>query len=184
MGYPERLELRGAALERWDAAIHRPALDAMRSDADVTSFLPFLLTEDLAHLADRQARHWEAHGFGLWAVVVPGHGPLGWVGAVHPRWHPGFVHRVELAWALCRPARGLGIATRGGRAAASACFDTLGLPDVMAFFDPANARSIAVGERLGMEPAGETAEPVSGRRLLTYELTPDRLRAPTPPFRT
>lgn len=174
MAYPELIELPGVRLERWVAVRHRPALEAMRADPDVTRFLEFLLREDLSEMAMRQEDHWEEFGFGLWATVLP-QGACGWVGAVHPRWHPEFQDELELAWGFCRPAWGLGIATRGGHAAAAACFDVLGLASVMAFFDPANTRSIAVGTRLGMTPTGETTDR-EGHPLLTYGLTPDLLR--------
>jgi RimJ/RimL family protein N-acetyltransferase len=176
MPYPELIELGAVRLERWDAQAHRAAFEAMREDPEVTRFLDFLLTEDARDFSDAQAAHWERHGHGLWAVVSPAAGPQGWIGAVHPRWHPEFADQVELAWGLCRPLWGAGVATRGARAAAQACFDEIGLESVMAFFEPENARSIAVGQRLGMQPTGETTEPKTDLRLLTYGLTADRMQ--------
>jgi RimJ/RimL family protein N-acetyltransferase len=56
----------------------------------------------------------------------------------------------ELGWTLLPDARGRGIATEAARAVADWGFANLEVPYLISLIDPANERSIAVAERLGM----------------------------------
>jgi RimJ/RimL family protein N-acetyltransferase len=173
MPFPESLEIAGAQLRRWEAERDLDVLEAMRSDDDVTRFLQFLLAEeDLSGRSQLYAGHWDEFGHGLWAVRLEGGAPGGWIGAVHPCWHPEYAHEVELAWGLVRPAWGRGIATRAARAAAEGCFDGVGLPNVIAFIDPANTRSRSVADRLGFRATGTTTVEATGVTLDVLNLTP------------
>ena len=53
--------------------------------------------------------------------------------------------------ALAQPYWGKGLATEGARAALRFGFETLGLDEIVSFTVPANKRSRAVMERLGMQ---------------------------------
>jgi ribosomal-protein-alanine N-acetyltransferase len=57
---------------------------------------------------------------------------------------------VEVDWRLAREAWGEGFATEAARAALDFGFEVLGLDEIVSFTVPANARSRAVMERLGM----------------------------------
>jgi RimJ/RimL family protein N-acetyltransferase len=59
---------------------------------------------------------------------------------------------VEIGWRLARSHWGHGYATEAARAWLAHGFETLGLPEIVAFTDPANHRSLAVMRRLGMRP--------------------------------
>jgi RimJ/RimL family protein N-acetyltransferase len=62
---------------------------------------------------------------------------------------------VEVGWVLAPAARGRGVATEAARACLEWGFHDFDLPYVTAMIAPDNAASIAVAERLGMEPLRE-----------------------------
>jgi len=57
---------------------------------------------------------------------------------------------VEIGWTLARDCWGIGYATEAGGACRDHGFAVLGLDRIAAVINPANARSIAVAQRLGM----------------------------------
>jgi ribosomal-protein-alanine N-acetyltransferase len=93
----------------------------------------------------------EVNGFGLWAVEVFG-GPafIGFVGLAVPRFEAHFTPAVEVGWRLAREHWGRGYATEAARAALDFGFGSAGLDEIVSFTVPANTRSRAVMERLGM----------------------------------
>jgi RimJ/RimL family protein N-acetyltransferase len=134
----------------------------------------------LARLADHIARH----GFGFWALEIPGVAPCaGFVGLVHVPFSAAFTPAVELGWRLDRACWGHGYASEAARAAARYAFAELKLTEIVAVAVPANVRSRAVMERIGMrhDPDGDFAHPriPAGHRLqrhVLYRLTADQLR--------
>jgi RimJ/RimL family protein N-acetyltransferase len=71
-------------------------------------------------LADRLARHIDEHGWGLWAVEIPGMAPFaGYVGLAVPRFDAYFTPCVEIGWRLAHEHWGQGYAIEGARAALS-----------------------------------------------------------------
>lgn len=58
--------------------------------------------------------------------------------------------RLEVGWTVREALRGRGFATEIGQAGLLFAFDELGADEVVAFTEPANVRSRAVMERLGM----------------------------------
>ena len=114
--------------------------------------------------------HRERHGFGLWAIVPDGAGrPVGWAGLAVPSFLPAVMPAVEVDYGLGREAWGHGYATEAARAALDLGFGTLGLERVIAIVYPANVRSRAVVERLGMRPAGSHPHPATGAVMDVYE---------------
>lgn len=117
-----------------------------------------------------------AWGYGLWAVeVVDGPRFIGFTGLSDPSFDAWFTPCTEVGWRLARPAWGHGYATEAARAAIAHAFDHAGLEEIVSFTAPANTRSIAVMERLGMTPGGEFEHPrvPAGhplRRHLLYRL--------------
>lgn len=65
----------------------------------------------------------------------------------------------EIGWRLRRAAWGRGLATEAGAAVRDHAFTTLGLAELIALVQPANARSCRVAEKLGMHPDGEGPGP-------------------------
>lgn len=142
----------------------RPFLDedfeslvALNADPEVMRHYPAPLSrQESQALFDRLRAHFATHGFGLWAVTLRGQSEsLGFVGIMHPSFTAHFTCPerpcIELGWRLRRSAWGHGYASEGARLSAAHAFDVLGVDEVVAMTVPANTRSRAVMERLGME---------------------------------
>jgi RimJ/RimL family protein N-acetyltransferase len=141
-------------LERWDAAVHTPALGAINALPDAVRYLndgvPYT-REETARQSERFTRHWAQYDFGLWAATVTATSrTIGFVGVAHPLWFADLAHEVEIGWRLHPDAWGHGYATEAGRAALDAGRDQLGLTRIIAVIDSGNAASLAVAGRLGM----------------------------------
>jgi len=101
--------------------------------------------------ADRIDAHFKDHGFGLWAVEVPGKANfIGFVGLSVPGFDAHFMPAVEVGWRLDKAYWGSGFATQAAHAAVTDGFVRVGLAEIVSFTTPANIRSIRVMERLGM----------------------------------
>jgi RimJ/RimL family protein N-acetyltransferase len=130
-------------------------------------------------LVDRIIDGWSRRGYGLWAVErVEDHAFLGFVGLSSPAWEADFTPAVEIGWRLGREAWGHGYATEAARAALTFGFGALALGEILSWTVPANVRSRAVMERLGMtrdpaddfdHPAIEAGSPL--RRHVLYRLS-------------
>jgi RimJ/RimL family protein N-acetyltransferase len=115
-----------------------------------------LSREESDALIARIEAHFDEHGFGLWAVEVPGVAPLaGFVGLSVPRFEARFTPCVEIGWRLAPACWGSGYATEGARAALDFGFGELGLEEIVSFTVPANTRSRRVMEKLGMSHRAE-----------------------------
>ena len=102
-------------------------------------------------VADRAEAHFARHGFGLWVVEAPGVTDFaGYAGLVHVPYDEHFTPAVEIGWRFDPAFWGHGYATEAARAALGFGFQTLGLEEIVAITVPANRRSRAVMERLGM----------------------------------
>ncbi len=142
-------------LARWDPAVHTPALAAINAQSEAVRYLnagvPYTREESEAQSA-RFGAHWEQYGFGLWALeLLASSQVIGFTGPAHPLWFPQLAHEVEVGWRLHPSAWGKGYATEAAHAAVNAAFAELRVARVISIIDPANAPSIAVATRLGME---------------------------------
>jgi ribosomal-protein-alanine N-acetyltransferase len=138
-------------LRPWMAADLAP-FAAMNADPRVRAHFPGLLTRTQSdEAAARIAEHLTRRGFGLWALEVPGVAPfIGFAGLSVPGFAAHFTPCVEIGWRLAHPYWGFGYASEAARAALTHGFDTLGLEEIVSFTIPANHRSIAVMQRVGM----------------------------------
>ena len=187
MGLPETLTTDRLLLRRWrDEDL--PAFASLNADARVMACFPKCLSRDESDAAARRIRdHFARHGFGAWAVEVPGVCEfIGFVGLMVPSFDAPFTPCVEIAWRLAFDHWGRGYATEAARAAAAFGFDRLRLPEIVSFTVPANARSRAVMERLGMthDQRGDFEHPLLPeghplRRHVLYRLRPDPRNAAT-----
>jgi RimJ/RimL family protein N-acetyltransferase len=172
--FPERVQTARLTLRRWQAA-DRDAFAAIWADPDVARRLRPDSPADEAVAGARfehHLRHWEKHGFGLWASEDRARGEVvGWVGPAHPTFLPELADAVEIGWTLRRRFWGRGLATEGARVAVSKSFECLGLDEVISLIDPANRRSIAVAERLGMTGTRTARHPDMGIDLRVYVLS-------------
>lgn len=134
-----------------------PAFAALNADPEVMEFLPKLLTRaESDAMAARIRDHFARRGFGFWGVEVPGVADfVGFVGLAVPSFEAHFTPCVEIGWRLARAHWGQGYATEAARGALGFGFRELGLAEVVAFTVPANRRSRAVMERLGMARSSE-----------------------------
>lgn len=174
MPYPERVETERLILRRWLAS-DAPAMEAIWREPEVWDALqpnrPYD-PQQWRSMLDRHVRHWDVHGFGLWAVTTADEPqPMGWVGASHPTFVPELAGEVEIGWTL-RPALwGRGLATEAAIAATAAAFGELPNDRVISLIHPRNERSMAVAHRLGMSRAGEATPPDLGEPLIIYALS-------------
>jgi RimJ/RimL family protein N-acetyltransferase len=125
---------------------------AINADPTVMEHFPSVLERASSDaLAERIGGHFDRHGYGLWAVEVPDVAAfIGFIGLAIPRFTASFTPCVEVGWRLARRYWGQGYATEGARAAVAFGFAEAGLEEIVSFTVPANRRSLAVMERLGM----------------------------------
>jgi RimJ/RimL family protein N-acetyltransferase len=169
------LETERLLLRPWRAAEDLDALAAMNADAEVMRWVapnrPLSRAES-ADLLDRIVRHWDEHGFGLWAVEPRdgGAGCIGFAGLAIPSFLPAVLPAVEVGWRLAPAWWGRGYATEAARASVEFGFERLGLRAIVSIIDEHNARSLAVARRLGMRRGADRLHPVTRRRVRVMEL--------------
>jgi len=129
-----------------------PAFAALNADAEVMAHLPARLArEESDALAARIVSHFEAHGFGLWAVEGKGGPPFaGFTGLQRVALEVPFAPCIEVGWRLARAQWGRGYAREAASAALSFGFGALGLDEIVSFTVPENERSWSLMQRLGM----------------------------------
>ena len=148
----------------------------LNADERATQYLLHRLSREQSDaLVERIGAHFERKGFGLWAVEAPGVAPfIGAVGLVVPGFSAAFTPCVEIGWRLAPEFWGHGFASEAARAALAFGFETLRLDEIVSFTVPANTRSQAVMQRLGMmhSPADDFDHPLvpAGHRLLRHVL--------------
>jgi RimJ/RimL family protein N-acetyltransferase len=156
----EALETERLRLEPW-APEHGGLIARLSALPEVMRFIGTGETWPAARAEESHARalvHWRTHGFGwrlartreggevvgLIALNLAGDGLEG----IAPDDH-------EIGWWMDPAFQGRGYATEGARALQAQAFDVLGARRLVARVAVANAASIAVARRLGLEPAGE-----------------------------
>jgi RimJ/RimL family protein N-acetyltransferase len=129
----------------------------MNADPRVMEFFPKRLDRVESDLLVTRIRdHFDRHGFGLWAVEVPGVADfIGFVGLAIPRLEAHFTPCVEVGWRLAQEHWGRGYATEAARAALAFGFGDLALEEIVSFTAAVNLRSRAVMERIGMTRSPE-----------------------------
>ncbi len=132
---------------------YMPALDRAQTDAQVRRFVG----------------QWEREGFSHWAVEDPETGRLiGRIGLLRHHDWPVEESPVEVGWTLGAAYWGHGLATEGARAAVRCWLDLLEDDRLISITTPANMRSRAVMERLGMTLRGSAYW--HGRDVVWYAL--------------
>lgn len=162
MTAPREVRTARLLLRRWCASDRDP-FAALNADPRVAEHLPSVLSRaESDALATRIEAHFDAHGFGLWAVEVPGELSFaGFVGLSVPGFDAPFTPCVEIGWRLGADCWGRGYATEGARAALDVGFRVLGLDEIVSFTVPANLRSRRVMAKLAMtrDPADDFEHP-------------------------
>lgn len=148
-------------LRRWRNEDRLPFADLNASPL-VTEFLPRLTRAESDAMIDRIEDHFDGRGFGFFAIERKDTGAFaGMAGLAVPRFEAHFTPAVEIGWRLAEEHWGHGFATEAARAAIAHGFGLLDLKEIVAFTVPANRRSRAVMERLGMtrDPAEDFDHP-------------------------
>jgi len=171
-----RLETARLLLREWRDGDRAPFAE-MNADPRVMEHFPSrLTTSESDAFIDRMIERWAADGFGLWAVErLADERLLGFAGLAAPTFEAHFTPAVEIGWRLAIEAWGLGYATEAAQMALRFGFEVVvGLAEIVSFTVPANTRSRAVMERLGMthDPADDFDHPrlPEGHRLRRHVL--------------
>jgi RimJ/RimL family protein N-acetyltransferase len=138
-------------LRRWRDDDRVP-FAALNADPEVMEHFPAPLTREQSdHFVEEIGRRIEDDGYGLWAVE-PETGPafIGFVGLLPVQFEAHFTPAVEVGWRLARDQWGKGYATEAAAAAVRFGFEEAGLDEIVSMAVPANTRSTAVMERIGM----------------------------------
>jgi len=110
-----------------------------------------LTTAESNGLAERIQHNIDEHGWGLWAVEIPGAASFaGFIGLARPRFDAHFTPCIEVGWRLGPEWWGHGYATEGAQAALEFGFRELSLDEVVSFAVETNVPSRRVMERIGM----------------------------------
>ena len=151
MTIPRELRTERLLLRRWLPADREP-FAAMNADARVMEHFAGVLTRDESDaMIDRMMGRWAADGFGLWAVERLDDGRLlGFTGLAAPTFEAHFTPAIEIGWRFAVDAWSQGYATEAAQAALRFGFEDLDLVEIVSFTVPANVRSRAVMERIGM----------------------------------
>ncbi len=121
---------------------------------------------------DRVIARYETDGFGVEALVDRDSGAMiGWAGLAVPHFLPEILPAVEVGWRLAEAHRGRGIATEAGSAAVRWGFTEGGLDRIVSIYEPENAASGRVMQRLGFTHWRTTAGTLRGDTVDVMELT-------------
>jgi len=129
----------------------------MNGDPQVMAYFPSpLSSKESDELASRIQTHFRKHGFGFWAVEIPGVTEFaGFIGLSIPDFEAHFTPCVEIGWRLDQPYWGKGYATEGAQACLEFGFQTLHLAEIVSFTPASNWRSRRVMENIGMKHNSE-----------------------------
>jgi RimJ/RimL family protein N-acetyltransferase len=153
----ERLVLR--PLATGDA----PALAVVNGDPEVMRYIGngnARSLEETEALTAKVAAHWDAHGWGAFAVREKDTGELVGLGILAtPSFLPEILPATEVGWRVRRDRWGRGYAPEAARAVIGFAFGELGLDRVVSCIHSENAASVRVAEKLGMVLERETVVP-------------------------
>lgn len=157
----ERLRLSPVTLADLDEFVR------LHEDDEVARFMGSPDREWLTGWAEGNEREWEELGYGRMTIRDRESGAF--LGRTGLKFWPQF-EETEVGWALRPEARGRGIATEGAAATLKWAAGRFDFPYVTAMIQPANEPSIAVAERLGMEPLRE--DELLGVAVTVYSVNP------------
>lgn len=136
-------------LRRWRHEDREPFAALNCDPAVMEHFVTPLTREQSDDFVDRIEAHFDAHGWGLWAVEVTETNTfIGYVGLWPPNWQPSLV---EVGWRLAKESWGKGYATEAARAAVDDGFSRLGFDEIVSFTAVDNIRSQRVMQKIGMQ---------------------------------
>lgn len=123
----------------------------LNADPLVMEFFPRLWSpEESDATRERIEAAFGQRGFGVYALECDGEF-AGILGLSVPTFSTSFTPCVEILWRLLPRFCGRGLASEAGVAVLKMAFQTLRMPEVVAFAVAENVRSIRVMERIGMK---------------------------------
>ena len=173
--YPTVLRTRRLILRQWKESDFLPYAK-LNADQRVMEFMLGTMTEEETHQSiERTKKHFDAHGFGRWAVeVAESEKFIGFVGINIPPYTLPFSPCVEVAWRVCADEWGKGYAPEAANEAMRDGFERVGLQEIVSFTTLINLKSRRVMEKLGMRycPAEDFDHPMvpEGHRLRRHVL--------------
>lgn len=162
-------------LRRWRDDDLEP-FAALNADPEVMEHFPSVQTRAESDAAAARLRAFiETHGYGFWALELPGVAPFaGFVGLKPVPPEVPFAPAIEIGWRLARAYWGRGYATEAARAALEYGFTALQLDAIVAMTAASNLRSRRVMEAIGMQrdAAGDFEHPLvaEGHRVRPHVL--------------
>ncbi|MCE2992958.1 MAG: GNAT family N-acetyltransferase [Candidatus Jidaibacter sp.] len=131
----------------------------MNQDPKVTKFLlgPLML-EECESFIQAQNEHFHEHNYTLFATELKESDEfIGFVGLKYRglEFKTEFSPSTEIGWRLASQYWGKGYATEAAIAVLKYGFEKCGLDQIVSFTVPANVKSIAIMERLGMQRDGD-----------------------------
>lgn len=154
LAVPSELRSTRLLLRRWTEH-DRPTFAQMNGDPVVMEYYPSTLSRsDSDAFVERIEGHFEAAGFGLWAVEIESTNSfVGYVGLWPATFDAHFTPALEVGWRLRSEVWGHGYATEAARIALADGFLRLGVDEIVSFTAAVNQPSRRVMEKLGMRRA-------------------------------
>jgi RimJ/RimL family protein N-acetyltransferase len=167
------LETPRLLLRRWKSN-DLDSFAGVNAQPDVMRYINDGRTLDRAATAERLTtyqRHWDEHGFGLYAVEVKETSELaGFTGLAVPAFLPEIMPAVEIGWRLGRAYWGQGLATEAAQRVVTYARAELGLRRLVSIHVVGNEASARVMVKLGMTLERETMQPDTGRQVRVYAM--------------
>lgn len=135
----------------WQASDLEP-FAALNADEEVMEFFPKKLTQEQTELfIDISTAHFQAHGFGWYAVDLLETGRfIGFIGFQHVKFDAPFTPAIEVGWRLDKDYWNQGLATEGAKACLQHGWEKLDFETVHSFTASVNKRSARVMQKIGM----------------------------------
>ncbi|WP_075996811.1 GNAT family N-acetyltransferase [Salaquimonas pukyongi] len=149
-----KLETERLAMRPWRES-DRPVFHRLNREDTIMEFFPFRRTPEQADaVMDLLNARIAEHGFGFAALVRRHEGDcIGICGLSRTDLEPFFPDgSVEIGWRLLPETWGKGYVTEAGKRLLAFAFEELKLAEVVSFAVHNNHRSLAVMQRLGMQP--------------------------------
>jgi RimJ/RimL family protein N-acetyltransferase len=152
MDSTSQLQTERLLLRPWRESDLAPLCE-MTADPRVMEDLPAPMSRPESEaLIARIQSHFCDHGFGLWAIEVPGETEfIGFAGLWRACFESAFTPCVEIGWRLTTSHWGRGYATEAAEVLLGLAFRQLELEEVVGLAVAENRRSRRVMEKLGMQ---------------------------------
>jgi len=130
---------------------HRAEMRRFQADPDVMRYIGGVRSPaQTAAYFERNLRHWDQYGYGVWVLRERDRGDMAGVGVLRHLLVEG-EDEVEIGYGFFPQYWGRGLATEVARACVARGFDHAGLDSLVAVADPGNSASHHVLRKAGME---------------------------------